>query len=127
MNILAGLVSEGAENHSIKVNGRLLPTDHLGYLLDPADWDEEAAFALAAREEIELAEDHWQMIRFVRRWYEERQVVPEVRWLLKAMRQQLGEAKGTRRYLHRLFPHGYGPELCKIAGMTMPRKVMLDV
>ena len=30
-------------------------------------------------------------------------------------------------YLHRLFPHGDGPELCKIAGMTMPRKVMLDV
>ncbi len=42
-------------------------------------------------------------------------------------RDQLGEAKATRRYLHKLFPYGHGPERCKIAAMTMPRKVMLDV
>jgi len=116
-----------AETYCIKVNGRRLFTDQLGYLLDPSEWDEEVALALAAREEIDLDEDHWHMIRFVREWYEDRQTVPEARWLLKAMKQRLGETKGTRRYLHQLFPHGFGPELCKIAGMTMPRKVMLDV
>lgn len=113
--------------YCIKVNGRRLMTDPLGYLLDPSDWDEEVALALAAREDIELAADHWHMIHFVREWYGERQAVPEARWLLRAMKNRLGEAKGTRRYLHKLFPHGYGPDLCKIAGMTMPRKVMLDV
>ena len=115
------------ETYCIKVNGRRLFTDQLGYLLDPSEWDEEVALALAAREEIELGDDHWQMLRFVREWYDERQAVPEARRLLQAMRERLGETKGTRRYLHKLFPHGYGPELCKIAGMTMPRKVMLDV
>ena len=111
----------------IEVDGQTLATDQLGYLLDPAEWNPRVGEALAAREQIELGPDHWQMIRFVRDWYEERQAVPEARWLLKAMKERLGEEKGTRRYLHRLFPHGYGPELCKIAGMTMPRKVMLDV
>jgi sulfur relay (sulfurtransferase) DsrC/TusE family protein len=43
------------------------------------------------------------------------------------VRDQLGEEKAARKYLHKLFPSGYGPELCKIAAMTMPRKVMLYV
>ena len=119
-----------ADDHEVNVivvDGQTLATDALGYLLDPSEWSPAAAEALAAREDIVLGPDHWVMIRFVRDWYEERQVVPEARWLLKAMKAQLGEEKGTRRYLHRLYPHGYGPELCKIAGMTMPRKVMLDV
>ena len=111
----------------IEVQGRRLATDGLGYLLDPAEWNREVALALAAREGIELGPDHWSMIEFVRDWYETRQAVPEARWLLKAMKETLGTEKATRKYLHRLFPYGYGPELCKIAGMTMPRKVMLDV
>lgn len=111
----------------IEADGRVIETDQLGYLLDPSDWNELVACALADREDIVLGPDHWTMIEFVRDWYSERQAVPEARWLLKAMKQQLGEEKGTRKYLHKMFPHGYGPELCKIAGMTMPRKVMLDV
>jgi NAD(P)H-nitrite reductase large subunit len=43
------------------------------------------------------------------------------------VRGVLGEARATRRYLHALFPSGYGPQVCDVAGMTMPRKVMLDV
>ena len=115
------------EQQCIEVDGRVIATDQLGYLLDPSEWTPAVAEALAAREEITLGPDHWHMIRFVRDRYEERQAVPEARWLLKAMKDVLGEDKATRRYLHRLFPHGYGPELCKIAGMIMPRKVMLDV
>ena len=115
------------EDFNIEADGRVIATDQLGYLLDPSEWTPRVGEALAAREGIELGPDHWQMNRFVRDWYEERQAVPEARWLLKAMQQLLGEDKGTRRYLHRLFPYGYGPELCKIAGMNMPRKVMLDV
>ncbi|WP_125931956.1 TusE/DsrC/DsvC family sulfur relay protein [Thiosocius teredinicola] len=113
--------------YAIEADGRVIATDLLGYLLDPSEWNPTVGVALAQREGITLGPDHWTMIEFVRDWYEDRQAVPEARWLLKGMKQQLGEDKGTRKYLHKLFPHGYGPELCKIAGMTMPRKVMLDV
>jgi tRNA 2-thiouridine synthesizing protein E len=120
------LVAADNETYSVTVGGRSIATDQLGYLLDPSDWDEQVALVMAEREGIVLGDDHWQMIHFVRDWFADRRSVPEARWLPKAMKQQLGEEKGTRRYLHRLFPHGYGPGLCKIAGMTMPRKVMLD-
>lgn len=122
-----GADGPGVEAFAFEFDGRSIATDQLGYLLDPSDWTVAMATALAERESIALGPDHWEMIHFVREWFDDRQAVPEARWLLKAMKQRLGSDKGTRRYLHRLFPHGYGPELCKIAGMTMPRKVMLDV
>jgi len=112
---------------AIECNGRHIETDQLGYLLDPGLWDRELAVLLAARAGVELGPDHWCLIEFVREWYEARQTVPELRRLLKAMQERLGASKASRSYLHSLFPYGYGVQLCKIAGMTMPRKVMLDV
>ena len=34
----------------LEVGGRVIATDHLGYLLDPAAWDAAVAGVLAARE-----------------------------------------------------------------------------
>ena len=39
----------------------------------------------------------------------------------------LDPALATRKALHRPLPCGYGSRLCRIAGMRMPRKVILDV
>ena len=111
---------------SIELNGRHIETDQLGFLLDPGAWDRGLAELLAARQGIELGPDHWCLIEFVREWYQARQTLPEMRRLLKAMQERLGAEKATRKYLHTLFPYGYGVQLCRIAGMTMPRKVMLD-
>jgi tRNA 2-thiouridine synthesizing protein E len=111
----------------LEVGGRVIATDHLGYLLDPAAWDPAVAEVLAAREGLTLGGEHLAVIALVRDHYERCLAVPEARTLLKEMCAALGEDRATRRYLHRLFPYGYGCQVCKIAGMTMPRKVMLDV
>jgi tRNA 2-thiouridine synthesizing protein E len=111
----------------LAVGGRRIATDHLGYLLDPREWDQAVAQAIAAREGLTLGEEHLKVIALVREHYERCQAVPEARTLLKGMRSTLGEDRATRRYLQALFPYGYGPQVCKMAGMTMPRKVMLDV
>jgi TusE/DsrC/DsvC family sulfur relay protein len=111
----------------LEVAGRVIPTDHLGYLLDPADWDAAVAAAIAEREGLTLGGEHLAVIGLVREHYERCQAVPEARTLLKGMCAVLGETRATRRYLHDLFPSGYGSQVCKIAGMAMPREVMLDV
>jgi tRNA 2-thiouridine synthesizing protein E len=111
----------------LEVGGRIVATDHLGYLLDPAEWDPAMAERIAAREGIRLGMEHLAVIALVREHYGRCQSIREARTLLKALRGVLGEARATWRYLHVLFPHGYGPQVCKIAGMTMPRKVVLDV
>ena len=111
----------------LEVGGRVIATDHLGYLLDPAAWDAAVAGVLAAREGLTLEAEHLAVIALVREHYERCQTVPEARTLLKGMRDALGEDRATLHYLHRLFPYGYGCQVCKIAGMTMPRRVMFDV
>ena len=95
-----------------------LRLDGEGYLIDPADWSESVAETLAAREGIQLSEEHWSAIRFMRDWLDERQVAPDVRHVIK----HLGETFGSdRNRLFELFPYGYVQQTCKIAGMRRPR------
>jgi len=112
---------------AIEVNGTVLETDNEGYLLDPADWNMQVAQELARGEQLDMSEDHWNVVRFVRTWYEDRQVVPEARHALKDMRSTLGKERATRKFLYSLFPYGYGQQACKIAGMRKPLKLMLDI
>lgn len=101
--------------------------DNEGYLLDPSQWSERLATEIAAEENIELGDDHWLIVRFVREYYDSYQTVPETRTLLKHLRTALDSDRSTRRYLYSLFPYGYGQQACKIAGMRKPLKLMLDV
>ena len=101
--------------------------DEEGFLLNPADWDEKLAEEIALSENIALSEEHWLVIRFIRSYFEERQSVPENRTLLKYLKEALGDDIATRKYIHILFPYGYGQQACKIAGMIKPSKLMLDV
>ena len=48
--------------------------DAEGYLVEPGDWNEDVAKALAEEENIQLNDDHWDAIRFMRGYYEEHQV-----------------------------------------------------
>lgn len=92
--------------------------DEEGYLVDPDAWSEEIARALAAREGIELTAEHWEVLRFMRAFYEERRIAPDARYVLKYLAQSHG---ADRNALFRLFPYGYPKQACKIAGMRKPR------
>jgi tRNA 2-thiouridine synthesizing protein E len=111
----------------LEINGQVLETDEEGFLLDPSQWNREVAEEIARGESLELDESRWQVVQFVRDYFEERHAVPEARVLLKALGESLGKEKATRKYLYGLFPYGYGQQACKIAGMRKPRKLMLDV
>lgn len=98
--------------------GIRVPLDDEGYLVDPADWSEAVALELARREGVALTETHWQVITFMREYYERHHVAPDARFVLKF----LAEARGAERNeLFRLFPYGYVKQACKIAGMRKPR------
>jgi len=101
--------------------------DNEGYLLDPAQWSVQLAEEIAREENIQLSNDHWAVVDFIRNYFEERQTVPETRYALKHLKNTLDDNRGTRRYLYTLFPYGYGQQACKIAGMRKPLKLMLDV
>jgi len=95
------------------------PTDDEGYLLDPLDWSETFARVVAAKEKIELSEDHWDVIGFMREFYLDRQVAADARFVIKHLSQRYGSHARSR--LFELFPYGYVKQACKIAGMKRPR------
>ena len=112
---------------AIEINGRVIETDEEGFLLDPFVWDREVALQIAHSEQLEMTDDRWIVVQFVREHFDERGTVPEARNILKLLERTLGKDRATRRFLQSLFPYGYGQQACKIAGMRMPRKLMLDV
>jgi TusE/DsrC/DsvC family sulfur relay protein len=95
--------------------------DDEGYLVDPADWNEQAAEALARQEGIVLSEEHWAVIRFMREYYEQRHIAPDARHVMKHLAEVKGPGKAERNDLFELFPYGYVKQACKIAGMRRPR------
>ena len=90
----------------LSVNNKQIETDASGYLLNSHDWTPDVALAIATLENLELTEAHWEIIHFVRDFYQEYKTSPAIRMLVKATAQKLGEDKGNSRYLQRLFPEG---------------------
>jgi tRNA 2-thiouridine synthesizing protein E len=105
---------------TIEVNGKQLETDEEGYLSNLNDWEKEVATVMAKAENIELGDDHWEIINFLREYYEEYQIAPAVRVLTKAVKKKLGADKGNSKYLYELFPYGPGKMACRYAGLPKP-------
>jgi len=95
-----------------------LARDEEGYLVEPTDWTEDIARALAAEEDIELGDEHWTVINFMRASYADKQVAPDVRHAMKELKNVHGAG---RNRIFELFPYGYVQQACKIAGMKKPR------
>ncbi|PJG86604.1 TusE/DsrC/DsvC family sulfur relay protein [Conservatibacter flavescens] len=108
----------------LKVNNIYLDTDPFGYLTDHTQWSPDVAKAIAQQENLTLTEAHWEVIYFVREFYQEYQTSPAIRMLVKAMQQKLGEEKGNSRYLQRLFPDGPAKQATKLAGLPKPAKCL---
>lgn len=113
-----------SESYSIEWQGHTLATDKQGYLLNYTDWDESLVVFLAEKENIEMTESHWEVVRFVREFYLEFDTSPAIRALVKAMANKYGQEKGNSRYLHRLFPKGPAKQATKLAGLPKPAKCL---
>jgi tRNA 2-thiouridine synthesizing protein E len=105
---------------SIEVNGKSIKTDEEGYIVNLSDWDEDIANELAKEEGIDMSENHWEVVNFLREYYDEYQIAPAVRVLTKAIGKKLGAEKGNSKYLYELFPYGPAKQACKIAGLPKP-------
>ncbi len=105
---------------NIEIDGRFLETDEEGYLQNLSDWSVEVATRMAVEDGIELDENHWEVINFLREYYDEYKIAPAIRILTKAMAKKLGREKGNTRYLYKLFPEGPAKQACRYAGLPKP-------
>lgn len=111
-------------NYSITFDNKQIATDKAGYLLNVDDWEPNLANLIAANEQIEMTDERWQVVTFVREFYLEFNTSPAIRALVKAMAKKYGPDKGNSRYLYRLFPKGPAKIATKIAGLPKPAKCL---
>tara|TARA_B100001079_G_C16391883_1_gene507245 strand:- start:399 stop:722 length:324 start_codon:yes stop_codon:yes gene_type:complete len=96
--------------------------DSEGYLIYPEDWNHDIACELAKSENIDLDSDYWVVFDFMRSYYDENGVVPDVRHTTKQMSIDFSvDKKAAKRKLFNMFPYGYVQQACKLSGMKKPR------
>lgn len=99
----------GLPARMLLVNGREIKTDAEGYIENPEDWSEDFARALAGEEGLTLTYEHWEVIHFLRNYYREHGVQPQVRAMIRHFAKAWGPERGNNHYLHLIFPRG-GPQ-----------------
>ncbi len=102
-----------SEGHSVRVDGR-------GYLLDPEDWSEALANAMARADDLSLTDEHWQVLRLLRDYHRAHGRSPGMRHLVKAVAARLGQEQADSRLLYRLFPQGPAKQAARYAGLPRP-------
>ncbi|MGD2117027.1 MAG: TusE/DsrC/DsvC family sulfur relay protein [Chromatiales bacterium] len=107
--------------------GQQVAVDEEGFLLNVDDWQREMVADIARSVGIEMTDRHWEVVDYIRDYFEANHAVPELRTFLKHLREKYDQQTATRKYVYSLFPYGFGQQACKIAGMRKPRKLMLDV
>lgn len=110
------------EGVNLTFNDQEIATDAQGYLLDSTAWHVQLAAEIAQLENIQMTDEHWQVIYFVRDFYEQFNTSPAIRALVKAMENKYGKDKISSRYLYRLFPEGPAKQATKIAGLPKPAR-----
>jgi len=100
--------------------GKRVATDEKGYLADYRSWTPEVAAAMAAADGIELTREHWLVLDFFRQYFEKHEVEPPMRVVVRQVRAELGEEKGSSRFLYLLFPDGPTRQASRYAGLPRP-------
>lgn len=97
-----------------------VPTDDEGYLENLNDWQPEIAALIAKNEGLTLSPEHWEIITLLRQFYQEFELSPAMRPLIKYIGLQLGKEKARSIYLMQLFGESPAKMASKIAGLPKP-------
>lgn len=101
-----------------EVNGTTIAATDAGYLEDLNDWNEDVAKAIAAEEGIELTEQHWDVLHYLRDEYINNSGnQPMERVILKAMAAKWDNKKLSSKDLYNLFPRAPSKQGLKVAGL----------
>jgi len=98
--------------------------DQDGHLIHLQDWSPEIAELLALRENILLDGARWELIELVRTFYNEYQLAPNMRALVRYAKEKLGQEKGNSLYINRLFQGNPARQIARLAGLPKPNNCL---
>ena len=102
---------------SIEVNGKSIKTTENGYLVNLEDWNEEVGKVLAEGEGVEMTQEHWDVVKYLRdEHFNNAGNEPNERTILKDMGKQWGK-KVSSKDMYLMFPQMPSKQGRKIAGL----------
>lgn len=110
-----------SKTYHIDVDGVSLATDHQGFLKDRLAWNVSVAHAIASQDGITLGEEHWEIIHYFREYYEDYNIPPPMRMIMRVYKKAFGDENANSRHLHALFPEGPTKTASKYAGLPKPK------
>ncbi|MCC6347729.1 MAG: TusE/DsrC/DsvC family sulfur relay protein [Nitrospirales bacterium] len=104
----------------IEVGGKQVEVDEDGYMVNLEEWNKDIAAFMATGDGQDLSEAHWEIINFLRDYYQKYQIAPMIKILVKEVGKVMGPDKGNTKYLYELFPDGPAKQACRYAGLPKP-------
>ncbi len=102
---------------SIEVNGKSIETTENGYLVKLEDWNEDIGKVLAEEEGIEMTQEHWDVVKYLRdEHFNNAGNEPNERTILKDMGKKWGK-KVSSKDMYLMFPQMPSKQGRKIAGL----------
>ncbi len=106
----------------IEFNGKSIETTENGYLVNVEDWSEALAEEMAGNDGLQLADRHWDIIRYLRHEFiNNAGNQPNTRTMIKRMSDQWG-SKIKSKGLYDLFPGDPSKQGGRIAGLPESRR-----
>ena len=101
--------------HLRSLNGREIPFDREGFFWEFEDWSPAVALILARESGLDdLGDAHWNVLNFLREYYQQNGRAPLNRQLKQGMGMSLLELQG-------LFPEGLKQGARRLAGLPNPK------
>ena len=102
------------------VDGKMVKVPLFLHIDGMVYWNMDVAKYFAEVEGIEMTDQHWEVVNFLRDYYKQYQIAPMIKILVKEIGKKLGPDKGNTKYLYELYPGGPAKQACKIAGLPKP-------
>jgi tRNA 2-thiouridine synthesizing protein E len=108
-------------DYFIEFDGQRYATDVQGFLKKRLAWSEPLGEYMASLDEVELTPQHWVIIHYFREYYEDYNIPPPMRMVIRVFKQAFGEENANSQYLLKLFPEGATKAASKFGGMPKPK------
>jgi len=108
-------------DHFIEFEGQRYETDVQGFLKQRLQWSEALGFYMASLDGVTLTKEHWEIIHYFREYYEDYNIPPPMRMVIRVFKKAFGEENANSRYLLTLFPEGATKAASKFGGLPKPK------
>ena len=108
-------------DYSIEFQGHRYLTDKQGFLLKRLTWSEPLGEYMASLDSVVLTQEHWEVIHYFREYYEDYNIPPPMRMVMRVFKKAFGGENANSRYLLILFPEGATKAASKFAGLPKPK------